>query len=54
MPDESARLPTPVDLYVAYLTAEPTGRRVQYAKDVYAMDPALATAQGAATAATSR
>ncbi len=54
VPDESARLPTPIDIYVAYLTAEPTGRGVQYAKDVYAMDPAIATAQGAATAATSR
>ncbi len=54
VPDESARLPTPVDLYVAYLTAEPTGVGVKYAKDVYSLDPALATAQGAATAATSR
>ena len=26
VPDESARLPTPVPIYVAYLTAEPTGR----------------------------
>ncbi|MCY7397891.1 MAG: L,D-transpeptidase family protein [Sphingomonas bacterium] len=41
-PDESARLPTPMPVYVAYLTAEPTGRGVQYAKDVYSMDPAEA------------
>jgi len=52
MPDESARLPTPIDLYVAYLTAEPTGRGVQYAKDVYSLDPVVSAA-ATATAATS-
>ncbi len=44
VPDESARLPVPMPIYVAYLTAEPTGLGVQYAKDVYSLDPAVATA----------
>lgn len=35
MPDESVRLRTPMPACVAYLTAEPAGRGVQYAKDVY-------------------
>ena len=48
-PDESARLPTPMPIYVAYLTAEPTGRGVQYAKDVYSLDPTTATASAAAS-----
>ena len=39
MPDESVRLPEPMPIYVAYLTAAPTGRGVEYAKDVYALDP---------------
>lgn len=42
VPDESARLPVPMPIYVAYLTAEPTGRGVQYAKDVYSLDPSTA------------
>lgn len=54
VPDESVRLPTPMPVYVAYLTAEPTGRGVQYAKDVYALDPAVsAAAPAAATASAS-
>ena len=53
MPDESARLPTPMPVYVAYLTAEPTGRGVQYAKDVYALDPGAPAQSAAATAAPS-
>ena len=48
-PDESARLPTPIPVYVAYLTAEPTGRGVEYAKDVYAMDPVASAATAAAS-----
>ena len=51
VPDESARLPIPMPVYVAYLTAEPTGVGVKYAKDVYALDPAAA-AQSAATTPT--
>jgi hypothetical protein len=39
VPDESVRLPAPIPIYVTYLTAEPTGRGIQYVKDVYAMDP---------------
>ncbi len=46
VPDESARLPTPISIYVAYLTAEPTGRGVQYAKDVYSLDPVVSAAGG--------
>ena len=53
MPDESARLPTPMPLYLAYLTAEPTWRGVQYAKDIYALDPAAAQSAAATTTATS-
>ena len=49
MPDESARLPTPVSLYVAYLTAEPTGLGVKYAKDVYSLDPVVSASATAAT-----
>ncbi len=49
VPDESARLPTPISIYVAYLTAEPTGVGVKYAKDVYSLDPAVSGV--AATAA---
>ena len=52
VPDESARLPTPVSIYVAYLTAEPTGVGVKYAKDVYSLDPVVSAA-ATATAATS-
>ena len=53
IPDESARLPTPMPIYVAYLTAEPTGLGVKYAKDVYSLDPAVSTAAAAtATAST--
>jgi len=52
IPDESARLPTPMPIYVAYLTAEPTGVGVQYAKDVYSLDPSVASA-GITTATTS-
>ena len=47
VPDESARLPTPVPIYVAYLTAEPTGRGVQYARDVYSLDPVVGAAANA-------
>ena len=46
VPDESARLPVPIPIYVAYLTAAPTGRGVEYAKDVYAMDPPAISAGG--------
>lgn len=46
VPDESVRLPVPIPIYVAYLTAEPTGRGIQYAKDVYAMDPPALSAGG--------
>jgi len=46
VPDESVRLPTPMKIYVTYLTAEPTGRGVQYSKDVYAMDPPALSAGG--------
>ena len=46
VPDESVRLPTPMPLYVAYLTAEPTGKGIQYSKDVYAMDPPALSAGG--------
>jgi L,D-transpeptidase YcbB len=46
IPDQSVRLPEPIAVYVAYLTAQPTGRGVEYAKDVYSLDP-TATASGA-------
>ena len=46
VPDESVRLPAPMPIYVTYLTAEPTGRGVQYSKDVYAMDPPALSAGG--------
>ena len=46
VPDESVRLPTPMPVYVTYLTAEPTGKGVQYSKDVYAMDPPALSAGG--------
>ena len=46
VPDESVRLPAPMPIYVAYLTAEPTGRGVEYSKDVYAMDPPALSAGG--------
>jgi murein L,D-transpeptidase YcbB/YkuD len=49
VPDESARLPTPMPIYVAYLTAEPTGLGVQYAKDVYSLDPAVSGVPATAT-----
>jgi hypothetical protein len=49
VPDESARLPTPMPIYVAYLTAEPTGLGVQYAKDVYSLDPAVSGVAATAT-----
>ena len=51
-PDESARLPTPMPIYVAYLTAQPTGRGVEYASDVYSLDPAGIATQTATAAAT--
>ena len=50
VPDESARLPTPMPIYVAYLTAEPTGLGVKYAKDVYALDPVVSAASATASA----
>jgi hypothetical protein len=46
IPDETVRLPEPINIYIAYLTAAPTGRGVQYAKDVYSLDPVV-TAAGA-------
>jgi len=46
VPDESVRLPAPIPIYVTYLTAEPTGRGVEYSKDVYAMDPPFLSAGG--------
>ncbi len=46
VPDESVRLLAPIPLYVAYLTAEPTGSGVEYSKDVYAMDPPAISAGG--------
>lgn len=46
IPDETVRLPEPINIYVAYLTAAPTGRGVEYAKDVYSLDPVV-TAAGA-------
>jgi murein L,D-transpeptidase YcbB/YkuD len=49
VPDESARLPTPMPIYVAYLTAEPTGVGVQYAKDVYSLDPIVSGVAPTAT-----
>ena len=39
VPDEVVRVPEPIDVYVAYLTAAPTGRGIEYAKDVYSLDP---------------
>ena len=48
VPDEVVRVPEPIDVYVAYLTAAPSGRGVDYAKDVYSLDPTpTATASGA-------
>ena len=35
-------MPDPINIYVAYLTAAPTGRGVEYAKDVYSLDPVAA------------
>lgn len=46
IPDEVVRIPEPINIYVAYLTAAPTGRGVQYAKDIYSLDPVV-TASGA-------
>ena len=46
VPDESVRLPAPIPIYVTYLTAEPTGRGIEYSKDVYAMDPPALSAGG--------
>ncbi len=45
IPDQAVRLPEPIPIYVAYLTAAPTGRGVDYAKDVYSLDP-VASASG--------
>ncbi len=40
VPDEAVRLPEPISVYVAYLTAQPTGgATVAWAKDVYDLDP---------------
>ena len=47
VPDEVVRVPDPINLYVAYLTAAPTGRGIEYAKDVYSLDPTTPTAVGA-------
>jgi murein L,D-transpeptidase YcbB/YkuD len=48
VPDEVVRVPEPINIYVAYLTAAPTGRGLDYAKDVYSLDPApTPTAVGA-------
>lgn len=48
VPDEVVRVPEPINIYVAYLTAAPTGRGIEYAKDVYSLDPTPApTAVGA-------
>lgn len=46
VPDQAVRLPQPIPIYVAYLTAAPTGRGVEYAKDVYSLDPAASAAGG--------
>lgn len=46
IPDEAVRLPEPINVYVAYITASPTGRGIEYAKDVYSLDP-VTTASGA-------
>ena len=47
-PTKAPACPTPITIYVAYLTAEPTGRGVEYAKDVYSLDPAVAGTSAAA------
>ena len=48
VPDEVVRVPEPINIYVAYLTAAPTGRGLDYAKDVYSLDPSpTPTAVGA-------
>jgi murein L,D-transpeptidase YcbB/YkuD len=49
IPDEAVRVPDPINVYIAYLTAAPTGRGVEYAKDVYSLDP-VATAPAVAAA----
>jgi murein L,D-transpeptidase YcbB/YkuD len=44
VPDDNLRLPAQVPLYITYLTAQPTGSGVQWARDVYALDqPVLAS-----------
>lgn len=40
VPDETVRLPEPISVYVAYLTAQPQGgASIAWAKDVYSLDP---------------
>lgn len=54
VPDETVRLPQPMEVYVAYLTAQPQGgSNVAWNKDVYSLDPAAVTAAASATAAAS-
>jgi len=43
-PDQSMRLPDPISLYVAYLTAQPTGTNIAYARDVYGLDSTASAA----------
>ncbi len=37
-PDQSVRLPNSIPVYVAYLTAQPSGAKIAYARDVYGLD----------------
>jgi hypothetical protein len=43
--DQLVQLPQSIPVYITYLTAQPTGQSVQWAQDVYSLDPAGAPAQ---------
>ncbi|KRB86074.1 hypothetical protein ASE00_04855 [Sphingomonas sp. Root710] len=46
-PDRHVDLPHPTPVYIAYLTAAPTGDGIVFYPDVYGRDPALLAAMGA-------
>jgi L,D-transpeptidase YcbB len=45
-PDQRVNLPTPVPVYILYLTAQPGADGISYPPDIYSRDPGVKTALG--------